>query len=179
MEVAILTVGDEVLAGDIANANAQWLATRLTDSGATVDQILTIPDDRERIAATLGEWTTALDAAIVTGGLGGTHDDVTADALANAFDRELTVDESVRRDVLETVANYRDLDPETVTADDLTSMSTPGRRCPRAVGRYSIPRGSVPAACSRTSTRSRACPRRCGRCSSASPRSSAATPFHG
>jgi molybdenum cofactor synthesis domain-containing protein len=119
MEVAILTVGDEVLAGDIANANAQWLATRLTDSGATVDQILTIPDDRERIAATLGEWTTALDAAIVTGGLGGTHDDVTADALANAFDRELTVDESVRRDVLETVANYRDLDPETVTADDL------------------------------------------------------------
>ena len=119
MKVAILTVGDEVLAGDIANTNAQWLATRLTDSGATVDRILTIPDDRDRIAATVREWSDDVDAAIVTGGLGGTHDDVTADALADAFDRELTVDESVRRDVLETVAEYRDLDPETVTAEEL------------------------------------------------------------
>ncbi|ELY44399.1 competence/damage-inducible protein A [Natronorubrum sulfidifaciens] len=119
MEVAILTVGDEVLAGDIANTNAQWLAARLTDSGATVDRILTIPDDRDRIAATIGEWTTDVDAVIVTGGLGGTHDDVTADALADAFDRKLVVDEAVRQDVIETVAAYRDLDPETVTAAKL------------------------------------------------------------
>ena len=119
MEVAILTVGDEVLAGDIANTNAQWLAARLTDSGATVDRILTIPDDRDRIAATIREWTTDVDAVIVTGGLGGTHDDVTADALADAFDRELVVDEAVRQDVIETVAAYRDLDPETVTASEL------------------------------------------------------------
>jgi len=119
MEVAILTVGDEVLAGDIANTNAQWLAARLTDSGATVDRILTIPDDRDRIAATIDEWTADVDAVIVTGGLGGTHDDVTADALADAFDRELVVDEAVRQDVIETVANYRELDPETVTAEEL------------------------------------------------------------
>ncbi|ELZ25268.1 competence/damage-inducible protein A [Natrinema limicola] len=119
MEVAILTIGDEVLAGDIANTNAQWLAARLTDSGATVDRILTIPDDRDRIAATIDEWTADVDAVIVTGGLGGTHDDVTADALADAFDCELVVDETVRQDVVETVANYRDRDPETVTAADL------------------------------------------------------------
>ncbi|WP_436347540.1 competence/damage-inducible protein A [Natronorubrum sp. FCH18a] len=119
MEVAILTVGDEVLAGDIANTNAQWLATRLTDSGATVAAILTIPDDRERIVETIREWRDAFDAVIVTGGLGGTHDDVTADALADAFDRDLVVDESVRQDVHETVADYRDLDPETVTPEEL------------------------------------------------------------
>ncbi|NUC73166.1 competence/damage-inducible protein A [Haloterrigena sp. SYSU A558-1] len=119
MEAAILTVGDEVLAGDIANTNAKWLASRLTDRGATVDRILTLPDDRDRIAATIREWTDALDAVIVTGGLGGTHDDVTADSLADAFDRELVVDESVRRDVHETVAEYRDLDPESVAPEEL------------------------------------------------------------
>ncbi|QLG50710.1 competence/damage-inducible protein A [Natrinema halophilum] len=119
MEVAILTVGDEVLAGDIANTNAQWLASRLTDRGATVGRILTVPDDRGLIETRIRTWTDAFDAAIVTGGLGGTHDDVTVDAIADAFDRDLAVYESVRRDVIETVAEYRDANPETVAAHEL------------------------------------------------------------
>lgn len=119
MEVAILTVGDEVLAGDISNANAQWLATRLTDSGATVARILTVPDDRELIETKVRTWTDAFDAAVVTGGLGGTHDDVTVDAIADAFDRDLVVYDSVRRDVVQTVAAYRDANPEQVAAHDL------------------------------------------------------------
>ncbi|MFC7222674.1 competence/damage-inducible protein A [Halalkalicoccus sp. GCM10025322] len=119
MEVAILTVGDEVLAGDTANTNATWLANRLTDRGARVVRILTVPDDRELIAETVSRWTDAFDAVIVTGGLGGTHDDVTADAIAQAFDRALVVDETVREDVIATVAAYRDANPETVEAHDV------------------------------------------------------------
>ncbi|WP_207592569.1 molybdopterin-binding protein [Halomontanus rarus] len=119
MEVAILTVGDEVLAGDITNTNASWLASRLTDSGSTVVRILTIPDERELIAETVAEWAGTFDAVIVTGGLGGTHDDVTADAIADAFDRDLVVEDAVREDVLETVAAYRDANPETVAEHDL------------------------------------------------------------
>jgi len=119
MEVAILTVGDEVLAGDVANANAQWLASRLTERGATVVRILTVPDDRGLIADTVREWADAFDAVIVTGGLGGTHDDVTADALADAFDRELVVDPAVREDVIETVAAYREVDPASLSLADL------------------------------------------------------------
>jgi len=119
MEVAILTVGDEVLAGEVTNTNASWLASRLTEGGATVVRILTVPDDRGLIATTVREWADAFDAVIVTGGLGGTHDDVTADALADAFDRDLVVDDAVREDVLETVAAYRDENPETVSAHDL------------------------------------------------------------
>ncbi|MFB6301133.1 MAG: competence/damage-inducible protein A [Halobacteriales archaeon] len=114
MEVAILTVGDEVLAGDIVNSNAKWLANQLTEKGVTVDRILTISDDRELIRSTVEEWSSMFDAVIVTGGLGGTHDDVTADALADAFGRELAVDEAVREDVIETVAAYREVDPETL-----------------------------------------------------------------
>ena len=119
MEVAILTVGDEVLAGDTENTNATWLARRLTDSGATVVRILTLPDDRDLLAETLAEWAEAFDAVVVTGGLGGTHDDVTVDALADAFGRDLAVADAVRRDVLETVAAYRDQNPETVEAHDV------------------------------------------------------------
>jgi len=114
-----LTVGDEVLAGDTANTNARWLAARLTDRGADVVRILTVPDDRALIAATVREWREAFSAVIVTGGLGGTHDDVTADAIADAFDRELVVDDAVREDVIATVAAYRDEHPETVEAYEL------------------------------------------------------------
>lgn len=119
MDVAILTVGDEVLAGDTANENARWLAEQMTGRGSKVVRILTVPDDRELIADTVAEWSDAFDAVIVTGGLGGTHDDVTAQALADAFDRELVVDDAVREDVIETVAAYREENPETVEAHDL------------------------------------------------------------
>jgi len=119
MEVAILTVGDEVLAGDTANSNATWLAGELTDRGATVARILTLPDDRDLIAEYVREWIETFDAVIVTGGLGGTPDDVTIDAIADAFDRSLAVEEAVRDDVIETVATYREANPETVAAHDL------------------------------------------------------------
>jgi len=119
MRVAILTVGDEVLAGDTENTNATWLAGRLTDAGATVTRILTVPDDRAVIRGTVEEWSAAFDAVIVTGGLGGTHDDVTADAIADAFGRDLVVDPSVREDVIETVAAYRDRNPDLVEVHDL------------------------------------------------------------
>jgi len=119
MEVAILTVGDEVLAGDTENTNATWLAKRLTDAGATVTRILTVPDDRTVIRETVDEWRAAFDAVLVTGGLGGTHDDVTVDAIADAFGRDLVVHPAVREDVIETVAAYRDRNPELVEAHDL------------------------------------------------------------
>jgi molybdenum cofactor synthesis domain-containing protein len=119
VQVGILTVGDEVLAGDTANTNATWLASRLTDNGATVERILTVPDDRDLIRETVGEWAQTFDAVIVTGGLGGTHDDVTADAIADAFDRDLAVHDSVREDVIATVAAYREQNPEAVEAHDI------------------------------------------------------------
>lgn len=119
MEVAILTVGDEVLAGDTANTNATWLAGQLTDRGATVVRILTVPDDRALITDTITEWSRAFDAVIVTGGLGGTHDDVTADAIADAFECDLVVEDAVRADVIETVAAYRNENPELIEAHEI------------------------------------------------------------
>ncbi|MFC6725594.1 molybdopterin-binding protein, partial [Halobium palmae] len=81
MDVAVLTIGDELLAGDTENTNATWLARQLTGRGATVKRISVVPDDRTVIADRVREWRESFDDVIVTGGLGGTHDDVTMDAV--------------------------------------------------------------------------------------------------
>ncbi|MGM0591950.1 MAG: competence/damage-inducible protein A [Halobacteriota archaeon] len=112
MDVGVLTIGDELLAGDIENTNATWLARQLTSRGVTVARILVVPDDLQLIEETVREWSEAFDAVVVTGGLGGTHDDVTMDAVAAAFDRELVVDPEARADVEETMRGYRETRPE-------------------------------------------------------------------
>ncbi|WP_224268297.1 competence/damage-inducible protein A [Haloprofundus salinisoli] len=119
MDVAILTVGDELLAGDTENTNATWLARQLTGRGATVTRILTVPDVESVIAKTVREWSDAYDGVVVTGGLGGTHDDLTMDGVAAAFGVSLVVDEDAREDVIETVAAFREANPELAEKYDL------------------------------------------------------------
>ena len=118
MDVAIVTVGDEILAGDTRNTNAERLARRLNERGVTVTRILTIPDDPELITDTVADWSDQFDAVIVGGGLGGTHDDITMDAVADAFDRDLVLEDKVYEALIEQMADYRGLDPAEVDADD-------------------------------------------------------------
>ncbi|MEV5707848.1 CinA family nicotinamide mononucleotide deamidase-related protein [Actinoallomurus sp. NPDC052274] len=84
MRVELLNVGDELLRGDIFNGNAGWLGRRLTEAGVEVVRDVVVPDDTETIVTALREALERADAVIVTGGLGGTSDDVTRDALARA-----------------------------------------------------------------------------------------------
>lgn len=106
MQVALLTVGDELLAGDIADTNAAWLAAQLAERGVSVREILTLPDDVPIIASRLSDLATRSDAVIVTGGVGGTPDDVTIDALAAAFDAPLSTHPDAREEVERTIAAY-------------------------------------------------------------------------
>ncbi len=112
MEVALLTIGDELLAGDTTNTNGSWLAERLTERGVTVTRILTIPDDRALIADRVRDYADAFDAVVVTGGLGGTPDDVTVEAVADAFDRELVVSEQALTQVRARLADLPDSVPD-------------------------------------------------------------------
>ncbi|GAD51804.1 molybdopterin binding motif, CinA N-terminal domain [Halarchaeum acidiphilum MH1-52-1] len=111
MEVAILTVGDELLAGDTENTNASWLGRQLSARGASVERVLVVPDERATIAEYVREWRDAYDAVIVTGGLGGTHDDVTMDAVADAADVDLHVPDEAREAVERAARAYRDANP--------------------------------------------------------------------
>jgi len=92
MSVALLTVGDELLAGQIDNTNATWLAAKLRERGAAVRRIVVVPDDLQAIQTTVNELRQSFDAVITTGGLGPTHDDVTMEAVAAAFDCEMVED---------------------------------------------------------------------------------------
>ncbi|KAB1192629.1 competence/damage-inducible protein A [Haloferax sp. MBLA0076] len=112
MRVAILTVGNELLAGDIENTNATWLARRLTEGGATVARIQTVPDDHEVIADVVAEWSTAFDAVIVTGGLGGTPDDITMEAVAAGLDREFVVVDEAAEQVETTITAILERRPD-------------------------------------------------------------------
>ncbi|SDY46826.1 competence/damage-inducible protein A [Halobellus clavatus] len=97
MQVAIVTVGDEILAGDTVNTNASWLAERLHDRGVSVGRITTVPDVVADIARVINEYRAEYDAVVVTGGLGPTHDDVTMEGVAAAVGRDVKPHEEARR----------------------------------------------------------------------------------
>jgi len=82
---AIVTIGNELVAGDVENTNASWLARRLEPLGLRVTLIAAVPDDLEQIAVFLREQAALHDLVVVTGGLGGTPDDLTREAVAAAF----------------------------------------------------------------------------------------------
>jgi nicotinamide-nucleotide amidase len=86
---AIVTIGNELVAGDIANTNGLWLAARLEALGFDVILIAALPDDEERVAAFVRAQAEEADIVVVTGGLGGTPDDLTREAIAAAFGVEL------------------------------------------------------------------------------------------
>jgi molybdenum cofactor synthesis domain-containing protein len=91
---AILTIGNEVVSGDVTNTNAAWLAQRLESLGVRVVIAATVPDEIEAIVEFVRRERVGVEQLIVTGGLGGTPDDITREAMAAAFDvRQVEVPE--------------------------------------------------------------------------------------
>jgi molybdenum cofactor synthesis domain-containing protein len=82
---AILTIGNELVSGDTENTNASWLARRLESLGVKVAVSAAVPDETERIVDFVRREGPRVDHLIVTGGLGGTPDDITREAIAAAF----------------------------------------------------------------------------------------------
>ncbi|MFC6756741.1 MULTISPECIES: competence/damage-inducible protein A [Haloarcula] len=119
MEVALLTVGDELLSGDTENTNASWLGRQLTAAGATVTRVLTVPDSEPVIADAVARYHEAFDAVVVTGGIGGTPDDVTKAGVAQAFGRDLVVPEDVRAHLEAKAEQFAADNPETVDRYDM------------------------------------------------------------
>ena len=89
MKVAIVNVGDELLAGDTENTNATWLCARFAARGVDVERVTVVPDVAADVARVVNEYHAEYDAVVVTGGLGPTHDDLTMEAVALAFGRSV------------------------------------------------------------------------------------------
>ncbi|UQA61467.1 CinA family nicotinamide mononucleotide deamidase-related protein [Polyangium aurulentum] len=94
MTAALLSIGTEITRGEIVNTNAAWLAAELTAAGFAVGSIESIPDDMDRMVATIQALAGRHRLVVVTGGLGPTTDDLTVAAAARAAGVELVRDES-------------------------------------------------------------------------------------
>ena len=80
-----MTIGNELVSGDTVNTNGSWLAGRLEALGYDVLMMAALPDEQDRVAAFVRAQAEEVDVVLVTGGLGGTPDDITREAIAAAF----------------------------------------------------------------------------------------------
>ena len=83
---AILTIGNELTSGDVADTNGAWLAIRLERLGVRVMILADVPDEIDAVVSFIRREAPQADFVLVTGGLGGTPDDLTREAIAAAFD---------------------------------------------------------------------------------------------
>lgn len=83
---AIVTIGNEIVSGDVENTNASWLARRLEALGLKVVLTAAVRDEIDAISELLRAQSAAVGVVVVTGGLGGTPDDITREALAATFE---------------------------------------------------------------------------------------------
>ncbi len=99
MLAEIITIGDEILIGQIVDTNSAWMGTILNETGIKVHQITSVSDNREHILTALKEASHRADIILITGGLGPTRDDITKHTLCEYFKVSLRLDEKVLEDV--------------------------------------------------------------------------------
>ncbi len=94
----ILVIGDEVLSGRTEDKNINFIAKRCDSIGVSVNEVRIIPDDKETIKNTVLECYKKFDYIFTTGGIGPTHDDITTECIASAFNLDVEINpEALRR----------------------------------------------------------------------------------
>lgn len=106
MKASIITIGDEILIGQILDTNSQFIAKSLDKIGIDVHSILSISDDAEQIKKTFSSLQDEVDLVIITGGLGPTKDDLTKKVFCDYFEDTLVVNVEVLAHVTEMIENY-------------------------------------------------------------------------
>ncbi|GET28671.1 competence/damage-inducible protein A [Prolixibacter sp. SD074] len=95
MKADLITIGDEILIGQIIDTNSAWMARQLNDEGIAVRQITSISDEHDHMLETLADALGKVDLVLITGGLGPTKDDRTKDAICQFFGTQLVYDDNV------------------------------------------------------------------------------------
>ncbi|WP_299771121.1 molybdopterin-binding protein [uncultured Tateyamaria sp.] len=93
---AMLVIGDEILSGRTRDANMHHLAGQLTEHGIDLKEVRVVSDDQDAIVAAVRALSGAYDTVFTSGGIGPTHDDITADCIAAAFDTHIDIRDDAR-----------------------------------------------------------------------------------
>ncbi|HTA83387.1 MAG TPA: competence/damage-inducible protein A [Bacteroidia bacterium] len=126
MLAEIITIGDEILIGQIVDTNSAWMGTILNEHGIKVHQITSVSDNREHILTALKEASNRVDIILITGGLGPTRDDITKHTICEYFNVKLRFDESVLADVTALFKRFgRDVTPINRKQAEIPENCTP------------------------------------------------------
>ncbi|MEI6554006.1 MAG: competence/damage-inducible protein A [Paludibacter sp.] len=101
VKVEIITIGDEILIGQIVDTNSAWMATELNKYGFELAQITSVHDNEQHIVESLDLALNRADVVLFTGGIGPTKDDITKQTLCKYFNTKLVFDETVIRNIEE------------------------------------------------------------------------------
>lgn len=103
MKAAIVTIGDEILIGQIVDTNSAFIAKSLDIIGVQTHEMISISDDKQHILNTFTKYQNKVDFVLITGGLGPTKDDITKKTFCDYFEDELIVDKKVENHVIELI----------------------------------------------------------------------------
>lgn len=103
MKAAIITIGDEILIGQIVDTNSAFIAKSLDRIGVEIYEMISISDSKQHILDTFEKFQNKVDLVLITGGLGPTKDDVTKKTFCDYFGDELIVNKEVERHVIELI----------------------------------------------------------------------------
>lgn len=106
MKAAIITIGDEILIGQIVDTNSGFIAKSLDRIGVEITEMLSISDNKKHILSTFEKLQNTVDLVMVTGGLGPTKDDVTKKTFCDYFDDKLVVNPEVLAHVTQLIEGY-------------------------------------------------------------------------
>jgi len=106
MKAAIVTIGDEILIGQIIDTNSGFIAKSLDKIGVEINEMISISDDKQHILDTFAKLQNKVDLVIITGGLGPTKDDVTKKTFCDYFEDELIVDQAVLKHVTQMIEGF-------------------------------------------------------------------------
>lgn len=106
MLAEIITIGDEILIGQIIDTNSAFIAKKLNSIGISVFQVSSVQDEQSHILKALKEAESRVDIVIITGGLGPTKDDITKHTIAKYFEDKLVENESVLKNIEGIFAKY-------------------------------------------------------------------------
>lgn len=123
MKAAIITIGDEILIGQIVDTNSAFIAKSLDRIGIEIHEMISISDSKQHILETFEKFQNKVDLVLITGGLGPTKDDVTKKTFCDYFGDELIVNKEVEEHVIELIERVMNRKASQINKDQALVLS--------------------------------------------------------